>query len=59
MAVDAALGAVVEFGTPRNLFAARQTSNYVPAPDGQRFLWVDTLDEQAPSPIVVVINAFR
>ena len=62
MAVDVSLGATVEIGTPRRLFAAptprsgNDRNRYVPSPDGQRFLVVALPESQKVAPTTVVLN---
>jgi len=59
VASDVTLTPAVEFGVPHKLFSAKYTNIGAPRADGQRFLWADTLDEQASNAIIVVLNALK
>jgi eukaryotic-like serine/threonine-protein kinase len=62
MAVDLSLGGDVEAGSPKALFTVHVSPNgigdnrsqYIPAPDGSRFLVVVSTDERQDQPAVVV-----
>jgi serine/threonine protein kinase/dipeptidyl aminopeptidase/acylaminoacyl peptidase len=62
MAVDITLGTEVHSGTPHVLFDTRMTvfadwsRQYAVTPDGQRFLILKSVGEEAPKPITVVLN---
>jgi len=64
MAVELSLGGEAQIGAPKVLFPARVPANgisdnrsqYVPAPDGNRFLVLATADEKQDQPAVVVLN---
>ena len=64
MAVDLSLKGDVEAGSPKALFAVHVTPNgigdnrsqYLPAPDGSRFLVIVASDERQDQPAVVVLN---
>jgi hypothetical protein len=64
MAVDVALGGDVQVGVPKVLFPVRVPANgisdnrsqYIPAPDGTRFLVLATADDRQDQPAVVVLN---
>ena len=57
MAVPVTLGANVELGTPRELFASPGVTGYAPSADGQRFLLNLPAGEAASAPpITVVLN---
>jgi Tol biopolymer transport system component len=64
MAVDLSLGADVQVGVPKSLLPIRVPANgisdnrsqYVPAPDGNRFLVLATADDRQDQPAVAVLN---
>jgi hypothetical protein len=57
MAVQLALGATVESGTPRELFPSAGVTEYNVAADGQRFLLNVNAEEQgAAAPVTVVLG---
>ncbi len=64
MAVDVTLGGDVQVGVPKVLFPVRVPANgisdnrsqYIPAPDGTRFLVLATADDRQDQPAVVVLN---
>jgi hypothetical protein len=64
MAVPIKLGAAIDVGAPRPLFELHlrlagvngSRNQYAVAPDGQRFLVINLLDEGARPPISVVTN---
>jgi serine/threonine protein kinase/Tol biopolymer transport system component len=58
-----AAGGTFQAGTPRALFPGKfqpgtARNRYLPAPDGQRFLFVSPLGRDAMSPTTVVLNWF-
>ena len=62
MAVDITIGTEVQPGTPRPLFDTKMTvfadwsRQYDVTPDGKRFLILKPVGEEAPKPIIVVLN---
>jgi hypothetical protein len=62
MAVDVKLGAMLEAGVPKTLFAARiltltaYRNHYAVTADGQRFLINSMIEEIGTGPISVVVN---
>ena len=64
MAVELSLGEDAQVGSPKTLFPIRVPANgisdnrsqYIPAPDGNRFLVLATADERQEQPAVVVLN---
>ena len=64
MAVELSLGGDAQVGAPKTLFSVRVPANgisdnrsqYIPAPDGNRFLVLATADEKQDQPAVVVLN---
>jgi serine/threonine protein kinase len=64
MAVDVSLDGDVRAGAPKALFALHvppngltlNRSQYLPAPDGNRFLVLTSVDEKLDQPAVVVLN---
>lgn len=64
MAVDLSLQGDVRAGGPKSLFSLRvppngisdNRSQYLPAPDGNRFLVLVSIDERQDQPAVVVLN---
>jgi Tol biopolymer transport system component len=64
MAVDISLGGEVQVGVPKVLFPVRVPANgisdnrsqYLPAPDGNRFLVLASSEDKQDQPAVVVMN---
>ena len=64
MAVDLSLTGDVQVGVPKALFSVRVPANgisdnrsqYIPAPDGKRFLVLATADDRQDQPAVAVLN---
>jgi Tol biopolymer transport system component len=62
MAVDVTLGAEVKAGTPKELFSLdsmrmfSRTVGYAKTDDGQRFLFVTSVEDASPPPFTVVLN---
>ena len=61
MAVDVRSGKTFEYGEPHPLFKTRLTANYsteeyLPAPDGKRFLLLKNPDDASPAPFTVILN---
>ena len=63
MAVDVRAGDTLEAGIPKPLFLGQvhignARNKYVPAADGQRFLFVAPLGRESMTPTTVVLNWF-
>ncbi len=64
MAVELSLGGEAQVGVPKQLFPIRVSANgisdnrsqYIPAPDGNRFLVLANADDRLDQPAVVVLN---
>jgi Tol biopolymer transport system component len=59
MAVPIKLGSSVELGTPQVLFTDASMSNFVPAPDGQRFLVNIPASEASAAALLTVITNWQ
>jgi serine/threonine protein kinase len=59
MAVPVKLGASVELGTPQALFADPTIGNFVPAPDGQRFLVNVPSGNQTATALLTVVTGWQ
>jgi hypothetical protein len=61
MAVEITPGAELKAGTPKELFApsdyrANANRDYTSTGDGQRFLFVTSVEDASPPPFTVVLN---